>query len=210
MIRVAIADDHPLMREGIKKALQNEIDINVIGEAENGGKLIDILNNCSPDLLILDFSMPGKSGLDLIKDINSIYPHLPILILSIHPAERFAVRALKAGAKGYLCKSSISDKLITAIRKIVIQKRKYISPEVAELLIHQIDNSDRPVHESLSDREMEIMCLIASGKSVHEIAEKLSISVHTVHTYRSRIKEKLNLTTNVDMTLYAIENRLVS
>lgn len=132
MIRVDIADDHPLMREGIKKVLQNEIDIKIVGEAANGSELLHLLNDCQPDILILDFTMPGKSGLDLIKDITGLYPHLPILVLSIHPAERFAVRALKAGAKGYLCKSSISDKLIAALRRIVIQKRKYISPEVAE------------------------------------------------------------------------------
>jgi two-component system, NarL family, invasion response regulator UvrY len=210
MIRVAVADDHPLMREGIKKVLQNEHGINIVGEAENGRELMKLLNENLPDILVLDFTMPGKSGLDLIKDLKSLYPELPILILSIHPAERFAVRALKAGAKGYICKSSISDNLILAIRRIVIEKRKYVPPEIAELLMLQIDNDGLPMHESLSDRELEIMCGIASGKSVQDIAEELSISIHTVHTYRSRIKEKLNLTTNVEMTRYAIEHSLIT
>lgn len=210
MIRVALADDHPLMREGIKKVLQNEIGIEIVGEASDGSKLLSLLKTVVPDILILDFTMPGKSGLDLIKDIVSLYPQLPVLVLSIHTAERFAIRSLKAGAKGYLCKSSISHTLIYAIRKIVIEKRTYISKEVAELLVNQIDASDQPMHETLSDREFEIMFHIATGKNVHEIAEELSISIHTVHTYRSRIKEKLNLNTNVEMTIYAFEHGLIT
>lgn len=210
MIRVCIADDHPLMREGIKKVIQNEMDIKIVGESTNGNEVMDMLKDTSADILILDITMPGKSGLDLIKDVHSANPHLPVLILSIHPPDRFAIRSLKAGAMGYLCKSSISDQLIYAIRKIVVEKRKYISSEVAEQLAHQIDHGDRPLHESLSDREFEIMCMIAGGKNVREIAEKLSISFHTVHTYRSRIKEKMNFSTNVEMAHYAIEHQLIS
>jgi two-component system, NarL family, invasion response regulator UvrY len=209
MIHVIIADDHPLMREGIKKVLQNEIDIDVVGEAENFFQLFDILSNSSPDILVLDFTMPGKSGITLIKDLSCLYPHLPVLVLSMHPVERFGVRAIKAGAKGYLSKSVVSNSLVTALRKIVIEKRKYITPELAEHLAYKVENGGKSVHELLSDRELETLCLIASGKSIHSIAEKLAISVHTVHTYRSRIKEKLNLNTNVDMALYAIENRLI-
>lgn len=210
MIRVCIADDHPLMREGIKNVIQNEMDIDIVGESTNGNEVMDMLKDSSADILILDITMPGKSGLDLIKDVHSTYPHLPVLILSIHPADRFAIRSIKAGAMGYLCKSSISDKLIHAIRKIVVEKRKYISSEVAEQLAYQIDHGARPPHESLSDREFEIMCMIAGGKNVREIAEKLSISFHTVHTYRSRIKEKMNFSTNVEMAHYAIEHQLIS
>lgn len=210
MIQVVIADDHPLMREGVKKVLHNEMGIEVIGESSDGKNLLKMLDGSSlPDLLILDISMPGKSGMDLIKDIRNLYPSLPILILSIHPAERFAIRALKAGAEGYLCKSSISDKLVKAINKIIHEKRRYITDDVAEQLALQIDQSGQPLHESLSDREFEVLCMIAEGKGIAEIADELSLSPHTVHTYRSRIKEKMNLATNVEMTRYAITNDLI-
>lgn len=210
MISVSIADDHPLMREGIKKVLHNQIDIQVVGEASDGNEVLNILDDYLPDILILEISISGKSGLDLIKQIHSLYPELPILMHSIHPPERFAIRTLKAGAWGYLCKTSTSDHLITAIRRIVVQKRKYISPTVAEQLVLQIDHDNRPLHESLSNREFEIMCLIAAGKSAHDIANKLSLSFHTVHTYRSRIKEKMNFNTNIEMAHYALENQLIN
>lgn len=211
MIHVAIADDHPLVREGIKKVLDNEIDIELTGEATDGHEIEAVLKKNVPDILILDFTMPGKSGLNLIKDISKAYPALPILVLSIHPPERFAVRSLKAGASGYLCKSSISDDLITAIRKITIQKRKYITLEVAEELATQIDEKkDQPLHQNLSDREFEVLYMIAGGKSVSTIADELSLSPHTIHTYRSRIKNKMDLSTNVEMTRYAMENGLIN
>ncbi len=213
MIRVAIADDHPLMREGVKKIIDNEIGIQLTEESSDGRELLTKLNASPlPDIVILDISMPGKSGMDLIKDIKNLYPSLPILILSIHPEDRFAIRALKAGAEGYLCKSCISGKLVNAIKKIVIEKRKYITEEVAEQLALQVNQSrpdGQPLHESLSDREFEVLCMIATGKSISEIADNLSLSPHTVHTYRSRIKEKMNLATNVEMTRYAITNDLI-
>lgn len=210
MIKVTIADDHPLMLEGVKRVLNREMDIEIISEAEKGGEVLDILRENLPDILILDLTMPGKSGLDLLKDLKVLYPKLPILILSIHPEEQFAVRCIKSGADGYLSKSTISTELSKAVHKIVLEKRKYITPAVAEQLASQMDNQGRPLHESLSDREFEVLCLIAEGKDVQNIAEKLSLSPHTVHTYRSRIKEKLNLSTNVDMTRYALYNGLIS
>lgn len=213
MINAVIADDHPLMREGVKKVIDNEMGIQVAGESSDGRELLTMLEDSPlPDIVILDITMPGKSGMDLIKDIKNLYPSLPILILSIHPEERFAIRALKAGAEGYLCKSSISKKLVKAIKKIVIEKRKYITEDVAEQLALQVDQSrpnGQPLHESLSDREFEVLCMIAAGKGVAEIANELSLSPHTVHTYRSRIKEKMNLATNVEMTRYAIANDLI-
>lgn len=208
MIKIAIADDHPLMLEGVKKVLNREIDIEITGEANESGEVLELLHDDLPDMLILDLTMPGKSGLDLLKDIKSMYPKLPVLILSIHPPERFAVRCIKAGADGYLCKSTISDELIKAVRKIVGQKRKYIPVEVAEQIISHLNNSERPMHDALSDRELEILCLIAEGNDVNKIARKLSLSPHTIHTYRSRIKEKLNLSSNVEMTRYVLENNL--
>lgn len=210
MINVAIADDHPLVREGIKKVLGNEVDIELTGEATDGHEIANLLKKNVPDILILDFTMPGKSGLDLIKDISKAHPSLPILLLSIHPAERFAVRSLKAGASGYLCKSSISEELVNAIRKIINQNKIYITQEVADQLAIEIDHKQRPAHQNLSDREFEVLCMIAGGKSVNNIADELSLSPNTIHTYRSRIKDKMKLSTNVEMTRYALENGLIN
>ncbi len=213
MIKVAIADDHPLVREGIKKVLENEIDIELIGEAADGDAFLDLLQSTSPDIAVIDITMPGKSGLDLIKYIQEHYPDLPVLVLSIHPPERFAVRVLKAGASGYICKSSISKELVNAVRKIADQERRYITPEVAELLASQMSNQSEngaPLHESLSDREFEVLCMIAAGDDVGAIADKLNLSSHTIHTYRARIKEKMDLSSDVEMTRYALDNGLIN
>lgn len=211
MIKVLIADDHPLVREGLKKVVeQSTIDIKVIDEASDANELLEKLRNTQPSIVVLDIAMPGKSGLDVLKQIKKLYPNLPVLMLSIHPEDRFAIRSLKAGADGYVNKSSISDQLITAIRKIVTQKKKYISQDVAEQLANRVDlSSDEPLHESLSDREYQIMCMIASGKDVNDIADELSLSVQTVHTYRSRIKEKMGLKSNVEFTRYAMQQNLI-
>lgn len=213
MIKVFIADDHPLVREGLKKVVdQSTIDIKVLGEASDAYELMEKLrkSNSTPDIVVLDITMPGKSGLDVLKEIKEFYPDLPVLMLSIHPEDRFAIRSLKAGASGYLTKSSISEQLVKAIRKIVTQKKKYISQNVAEQLASRVDQmNDKPLHESLSDREYQIMCLIASGKKVNEIADELSLSIQTVHTYRARIKEKMGLQSNVEFTRYALEQNLI-
>ncbi len=211
MIKVFIADDHPLVREGLKKVVdQSTIDIKVIGEATDAHELMESLRNKNPDIVVLDITMPGKSGLDALKDIKQFYPDLPVLILSIHPEERFAIRLLKAGADGYLNKSSISKQLITAIRKIVTQKKKYISSNVAEELATHVNSQNRGLlHESLSDREYQILCMIASGKETTEIAEELSLSPKTIHTYRARIKDKTGLKSNVEFTRYAFQQNLI-
>lgn len=211
MINVVIADDHPLVREGLKKVVdQSTIDIQIAGEASNAHELMDEIRKHEPDLVILDIAMPGKSGLDVLKDIKEFFANLPVLILSMHPEDRFAIRALKAGASGYLNKSSISEKMVKAIRKIVLEKKRYISLDVAEQLADRVDlNSKEPLHDSLSDREYQIMCMIGTGKKVNDIAEELSLSVQTVHTYRSRIKEKMDLKSNVEITRYALQHNLV-
>lgn len=211
MIKILVADDHPLVREGMKKMVsQNTIDIKIAGEAEDAHELMDKLREELPDLVTLDIAMPGKSGLDVLKEIKEHYPSLPVLMLSMHPEDRFAVRALKAGASGYLTKSSISEQLVNAIRKIVVEKKKYISAEVAEQLAERVDiNNDKAPHDALSDREYQIMCMIASGGKVNDIAEKLSISTQTVHTYRARIKKKMRLESNVEFTRYALEQNLI-
>lgn len=210
MIRVVIADDHPLVREGLKKVVNDEMDIEVIGEASDGGELLRKLDSDLPDLVILDLTMPGKNGLDIIKDIKNRHEQLPILVLSIHPEDRFAIRVLKSGGSGYLTKSSISDELVKAIRRIVTERKKYISAGVAEQLAQEVNiNSQRPRHENLSDREFQILRMIAAGNKVSEIASDLSLCLQTVHTYRSRIKDKMNLDSNVEMTRYAIQNNLI-
>lgn len=211
MIDLVVADDHPLVREGLKKVVdQHPVDIRVVGEASDAHELMDMLRNQLPDIVILDIAMPGKSGLDVLKEIRNFYPDLPVLILSMHPEDRFAVRALKAGASGYLTKNSISDQLVSAVRRIVEEKKRYISSNVAEKLAEQIDMSnDKPLHEALSDREYQILCKIASGSKVNEIAEELSLSVQTVHTYRSRIKDKMDLKSDVEITRYAMQHDLI-
>lgn len=211
MINIFITDDHMLVREGLKKILkQSTIDIKVIGEASDGNDLLEKLKETDPDLVILDIALPGKNGLEVLKDIKQRYPKLPVLMLSMHPEERFAIRSLKAGASGYLTKSSISEELVKAIRKIVTHKKKYISPSVAEQLANRVDlNNNEPLHESLSDREYQVMCMIGTGKEVNDIADKLSISIQTVHTYRKRIKEKMKLKSNVEITRYALKNGLI-
>lgn len=213
MIKIVIADDHQLTREGLKNRILNEtVDMKIMDEASNATELLNILSRQLPNLVVLDISMPGKSGLDVLKEIKSNYPKVEVLVLSMYPEERYAVRMFRAGASGYLPKDkeNLSRELIKAIRQIVIQKRRYISKEVADQLadfIHESGQSN--TNKALSDREFQVLCMIASGKKIREIADELSITIQTVHTYRSRIMEKLNLKTNVDLTKYALQNNLI-
>lgn len=178
-------------------------------EAKNSQEVLQLLDQHSLDAVVMDISMPGKSGLEILKDIKQRFPKLPILFLSMHPADRFAVRALRLGAAGYLTKESAPRELVKAIRKVV-QGGKYITQKVAEELALEVETPrEKPLHDTLSDREFEIMCLIASGKTVKDISKELSLSRHTVNTYRTRVLEKMNMKTNVDLTQYAIRNHLV-
>jgi len=189
---------------------QSTIDIKVVGEAATANELREKLRDLKPDIIVLDIAMPGKSGLDALKEIKQFYPDLPVLILSMHPEDRFAIRSLKAGASGYLTKSSISGQLVKAIRRIVKQSKRYISPTLAETLAEHLDlNNEKPLYETLSDREYQIMCMVASGKKANEIAKDLSLNIQTIHTYRARIKEKINLDSDVEITRYALENNLI-
>ncbi len=209
MIRVLIADDHVLIREGLKKLLKEEWDMSVVGEASNGQQVSDFLTDHEVDILVLDISMPGRSGLDVLKELKQTSPKLPVLVLSMHPEERFAVRSLRAGASGYITKESAGEELVKAIRKIVDGGR-YISLTLAEKLAFGLDaDSSRPLHETLSDREYQVMGMIATGKKMSEIAEELSLSIRTVNTYRARILEKMQMKTNAELIHYAIENGLV-
>lgn len=212
MIKIVIADDHSLTREGFKNRVSKEApDMEMTDEASNAAELMDKLHKQLPDIVILDISMPGKSGLDVLKEIKKSYPEVEVLVLSMHPEERYAVRMFRAGAAGYLPKDreNLSLELIKAIRQIVIQKRRYISKEVADQLADYIHGSGAQTHHALSDREFEVLCMIASGKKIKKISEELSITVQTVHTYRNRLKEKLNIETDVDLTKYAISHHLI-
>lgn len=210
MINIVVVDDHPLMQEGVKIVVDNSIDMKVTGKATNWGELLEVLNDHIPDIVILDINMPDKSGLDILKDLQNQHPHLPVLILSMHSEERFAVRALKAGAMGYLNKSSITEELEKAIRRIACRNKRYITPKVAELMSEQLNehNHEKP-HEVLTDREFQVFCKIAAGEAVNDIASELSLSTQTVYTYRANIKQKMNFDSNVEMTRYAINNNLI-
>lgn len=208
-IKILIADDHAIVREGLKQIVAEEKDMLVAGEAENTYELMKLLKNHSWDIIILDINMPGKNGLEALKDIKIIYPNLPVLILSMFSEDQYGLRAIKAGASGYLKKVSAPTELVSAIRKIV-SGRKYINQQLAEKLADSFNNGKKEaLHEKLSDREYQIMCNIASGKSAEEIAEDLSISINTVYSYRNRILEKMSMKSNVELTKYAIQNKLI-
>jgi two-component system invasion response regulator UvrY len=208
MVRVLIADDHAVVRAGLRWILEENTDIVVTGEAGDGPSAIQAVADRKVDLAILDISMPGMSGLDVIKQIKSVNPNLPVLILSVHSEEQYAIRALKAGAAGYLTKESAPEELIAAIRKIG-SGGKYVSQHLAEKLVDNLDaNTEKPPHEHLSDREYQVLCLIASGKGVTVIAGEMGLSVKTVSTYRSRILDKLRMSSTAEIMRYAIEHRL--
>jgi two-component system, NarL family, invasion response regulator UvrY len=207
-IKVLIADDHAVVREGIRKILSEYSDLVVGGEARDGNEAMNLIRNGSWDVVILDMTMPGKNGFDILKDIHAEKPGLPVLILSMLPEEQFARRALKAGASGYLTKGSDPGELIKAIRKI-LSGGKYISLEFAEQLAYDLHPlADKDTHEILSDREFQVMLKLAEGKSISEIAKQLFLSAKTVTTYRARIMEKMNMKSNAEVTRYVIEHHL--
>jgi two-component system, NarL family, invasion response regulator UvrY len=209
MIKVLIADDHAVVRQGLRQILTETPDMSVAGEASNGPEALERARDDEYDVMVLDITMPGRSGFDVLKELRTDKPKLPVLILSMHAEEQFAVRLLKAGASGYLNKESAPDELVKAIRKVVTGGR-YVSPALAEKLAFEIDSdSDRLLHDSLSDREFQVMRMMASGKTVKEIATELSLSVKTISTYRARILDKMNLRTNAELIHYAIQNQLI-
>ena len=210
MIKVLVADDHPVVREGLKQILSEAQDIKVTAEAEDGHEILDKVRNQEFDVIVLDISMPGLMGLDVLKQLKSEKPEIPVLILSMQPEEQYAIRVLRAGASGYLTKASAPDKLTGAIRKLY-RGGKYVSSSLAERLADELggDLTKLP-HQTLSDREYQVMCLLASGKTVTQVADQLALSVKTVSTYRTRILEKMKMQSNAELTHYAIENKLVS
>jgi two-component system invasion response regulator UvrY len=209
-MRILITDDHAVVRRGIQQILADAFVDLETGEATNAEQALEMIRNERWDIVILDISMPGRSGLDALKEIKKSNPHLPVLVLSIHPEEQFATRALKAGASGYLTKESAPDELVLAINK-ALSGGKYVSEKLAEQLAEDlmIDPDEIPLHKKLSDREYEVLLLIAAGKSISEIAEQFSLSVKTISTYRSRILEKTHMNSNADIVRYAITHGLI-
>jgi two-component system invasion response regulator UvrY len=208
-IKVLIADDHAIVREGLKQILADTKDIVVAGAAENGVELIELARKKECDVLLLDISMPDKSGIEVLKQVKKEYPKIAVLMLSMHREDQYAIRSLKAGAAGYLNKQSAPAELVNAIRQVA-SGRKYISPTLAQELANSIgEDHEAPPHESLSDREYQTLTMIASGKTVSDIAAELALSVKTISMYRARLLQKMKLRHNAELTHYAIKNHLV-
>jgi DNA-binding NarL/FixJ family response regulator len=209
VIRIVVADDHTIVREGLKQILASASDLEVVGEASDGHEVMSRVRDLDFDLLLLDMSMPGKSGIELIKQIHAERPKLRILILSMHEEQQYAVRAIRAGASGYLTKESASRQLVEAIRKIAAGGA-FISAEVAQqLALGAMPGATGPLHAALSDREYQVFMLIAEGKSISDIAEQLNLSVKTVSTHKANVLQKMNMTTTGELIRYAITNGLV-
>jgi two-component system invasion response regulator UvrY len=209
MAKVLIADDHAIVRNGLKQLLSEERSIKVLGEAKSGSDTIDKLQTQDWDLLLLDINMPDRSGIDILRHVRSTHPQPRVLVLSGFPEKQYAVNVLRAGASGYLNKEMAPEELLSAVRA-VLQGRRYVSPALAELLVTELDaDQDKPAHSRLSEREFQIFCKLATGRAVSDIADELCISVKTVSTYRSRVLEKMSFTTNADITAYALRNQLI-
>ena len=209
MVRIVVCDDHTIVREGLKQILSGQPDFEVVAEAADGHEAVKRVRELEFDVLLLDMSMPGKSGVDLIKQLKVEKPKLRILVLTMHEEHQYAVRAIRAGASGYLTKEGASSQLVTAIRKVA-SGGAYISAEVAEqLALNAMPGSQGPLHASLSDREFQVFRMIAEGKSVSEIAERLNLSVKTVSTHKANVLQKMGMTSQGELIRYALENNLV-
>jgi two-component system invasion response regulator UvrY len=209
LLRILLADDHSVVRQGVKQILAEAFAQAAFGEAQNANELLKLVGSERWDVAVLDLAMPGGNGLDTLKQIKHEFPQLPVLILSMFPEDQYAVRTIRAGAAGYLNKESAPEELVQAVRKI-LRGGVYISPAVAdELVVHARYEDDQPTHKHLSDREYQVMCLIASGKEVKEISAELVLSAKTISTYRARLLEKMNMKTNAELTHYAVRNGLV-
>ena len=208
-MRVLIADDHPIFRAGLKEALAKERDVDFVGEADNGHTALELARKQRWDIVLLDITMPGKGGLEVLQELRRERPKLPVLVLSAHPEDQLALRLLKAGAAGYLTKDKAPEVLLHAVRKI-LRGEKYVSESLAEkAVLDLVSETRKPLHESLSNREYQVMRMIASGRTIKEIGKELFLSARTISTYRTRVLEKMNMKTNSDLIRYALENKLV-
>jgi DNA-binding NarL/FixJ family response regulator len=206
-LRILIVDDHPIVRQGLRQTLTDATDVGEVGEAANGPEALERLRAGDWSAVVLDIGLPGRGGLEVLKEIKHEWPRLPVLILSMHPEDQYAVRAIRAGAAGYLTKEAAPEKLLEAIRRITAGGR-FIGPDLADRLAIEVA-AEGPAHASLSDREFEVLRLIGSGLAVGEIAERLSLSVNTVSTYRARILEKMRMKNNAELMHYVVANRLL-
>jgi two-component system invasion response regulator UvrY len=210
MIRVVIADDHTMVRHGLRRVLSSEPDIHIVAEAANGQQVLDVVKADHVDVVVLDITMPGRNGLEILKELRKSFPKVAVIMLSMHPKDQYGVRVIKAGAAAYISKESAPEELVNALR-IAARGEKYITPDLAELLARHLERglvTEEP-HKLLSDREYEVMCHIAAGRGLTEIAKLMNLSVKTVSTYRTRIVEKTGLTSNADMTRYAMQHSLM-
>ena len=209
MKKVLVADDHAVVREGIKRIIAETADMVVAGEAVNGWEVLEKARGGDYDVVVLDISMPGKNGMEILKELKRERPGVPVLILSMHPEEQYALRALRAGASGFVAKESAPDELIAALEK-VLRGGKYITSALAERLVLDIGvGSEESLHEKLSDRELQVLCLLAEGKTINQIGQELCLSAKTISTYRSRIMQKMAMKTNAQLIRYAIKHGLV-
>ncbi len=209
MIRILIADDHAIVRQGLKQIVAGEPDLRVVGEAETAPEVLAFVRAHPCDVVIQDISLPGPDGLTVLTDLKREFPRLPVLVLSMYPAEQFGVRALKLGAAGYLTKKAAPEELVTAIRKVITGGR-YITPSLAEqLAAHLTRDESQPLHETLSEREYQVLRMIAAGKKASEIADELALSVKSINTYRARLLEKMGMKSNAELIRYALTYRLI-
>jgi len=208
MIKVLVADDHAIVREGLKQIVADTSDIAVVDEASTGQEVVDKVLRNDYDLILLDITMPDRNGLDILKELKCQRPEMRVLVLSVHPEEQYAIRVLMAGASGYLTKESAPEELLAAIRK-VSRGGKYVSSFLAEKMAIDLETRVKiPLHQTLSDREHQVLCMLGLGKTVKEIAKELSLSIKTVSTYRSRVLQKMQMSNNAELIRYALENRL--
>ncbi|HLT47272.1 MAG TPA: response regulator transcription factor [Rubricoccaceae bacterium] len=208
-LRVVVADDHAVVRRGLAEILRETVDLEVAGEAGSGDALLRLLRQTEADVVVLDLSMPGLSGLDLVKGLRAEFPALPLLVLSMHPEDQYAVRVVRAGAAGYLTKEAAERDLVQAVRRVASGGR-YLTAGMAEALLTHLDaDPETAPHEALSDREYQVLRLLASGKPVGAISEELALSVKTVSTYRARLLRKMGMKNNAELTRYALEHGLV-
>jgi DNA-binding NarL/FixJ family response regulator len=207
-VRVLIADDHAVVRRGVKDILREGFPRAVFGEAQDAAQTLDLVRKEKWDLLILDITMPGRGGLDVLIELRRLRVKLPVLVLSMHHEKQYAVRVLKSGAAGYVTKDKAPEQLVIAVSK-VLAGGKYVSPELGEALVDDLSLSDKPLHENLSEREFQVMCMLAQAKTLKEVADELFLSIKTVSTYHVRLLEKMQMTRDAELVRYAIEHQLV-
>ena len=208
-MHILIADDHAIVRRGLKQILDEEPGLAIVSEAENGQDVLEMSRHRTWDLVILDINLPGRNGLDILNELHYAYPKLPVLILSMYPEDQYALRVINAGASGYLTKQSAPEELIKAIKKIRGGGKYYSDSVIDQLVSKPETRQEKPVHDLLSDREFQVMVMMASGKTLSEIGENLALSIKTVSTYRKRILTKLNMKNNAELIHFALKNNLV-